>query len=62
LCRTEKITNIELQNELLREGIYIRTCNDFVGLGEQYFRFAIKNRENNEILMKSLIKVLGRGE
>jgi threonine-phosphate decarboxylase len=62
LCRTKKMTNIELQKELLKEGVYIRTCNDFVGLGVQYFRFAIKNHENNEILMKSLKKVLGWGK
>ncbi|MCX8032160.1 MAG: threonine-phosphate decarboxylase CobD [Thermoleophilia bacterium] len=49
----------ELALRLLRHGIAIRTCGDFAGLGDQYFRVAVRTRSENEKLIKTLGALLG---
>ena len=43
-----------LYEKLLSQGILIRDCSDFEGLGKGYFRIAVKNRRQNEWLLQSL--------
>ena len=43
-----------LYESLLERGILIRDCGNFRGLGKGYYRIAVKSREDNEILIKSL--------
>ncbi|MBS4538561.1 threonine-phosphate decarboxylase [Clostridium sp. D2Q-11] len=54
LCRLRKSSSYKLQDLLLKEKIYIRTCEDFNGLDNKYFRIAIKNREDNIKLLNAL--------
>lgn len=43
-----------LYEKLLAQGILIRDCCNFRGLGNGFYRIAVKNRKENEILLKSL--------
>ncbi|MCY3976086.1 MAG: histidinol-phosphate transaminase [Thaumarchaeota archaeon] len=43
-----------LQEQLLQQGILIRNCNNFRGLGRNFFRIAIKTHDQNIKLIKSL--------
>lgn len=54
LCRLFKGSASELQSALEPEGMSIRTCEDFAGLDETYFRAAIKKREENNQLLTFL--------
>lgn len=44
----------ELFWALLRKGILIRDCQDFMGLTRGFFRIGIKGRENNQILLEEV--------
>lgn len=44
----------ELADRLLSEGILIRSCDNFSGLGEGYFRTAVRTREENERLISAV--------
>lgn len=43
-----------LYGRLLEKGILIRDCANFRGLGEGFYRIAVKSREENEILLENL--------
>lgn len=46
--------------ERLREkGILIRECDNFIGLDRSFYRVAVKNHEENEILIKELGDICG---
>ncbi len=49
----------EIQNHLLQNNILIRNCSNFVGLDENYFRVAVKTREDNLKLLNALKLLLG---
>ena len=44
---------------LVEDGIYLRSCNDKVGLGNNFIRMASRNREQNEIILNSFKKRFG---
>lgn len=48
-------------NFFLRRGIIIRKCSSFTGLSDGYIRIAIKDRKNNERLIK-VFRELGKKE
>ncbi|MCK5130735.1 MAG: cobyric acid synthase [Candidatus Sabulitectum sp.] len=52
----------ELKTRLLGEGIAIRSCEDYSGLNSRFFRVAVKNEEDNSILVSALRKALLRAE
>ncbi len=52
------ITSSELQSLLLKNNILIRDCSNFVGLDENYFRVAVKTREENRKLLNALKLVM----
>lgn len=43
-----------LQEKLLEKGILIRDCSNYRGLGQGYYRIAVKNHEENERLLDSI--------
>jgi len=47
---------------LLKEKILIRDCSNFEGLGEGYFRIAIKDHASNVVLINTLRKVTANGD
>lgn len=51
-------TKYPLYNKLLERGIMIRSCENFKGLSEGFYRIAVKSREENERLIQILKKLL----
>ena len=49
-----KINSKLLQKKLLKKNILIRDCSTFCGLNENYVRIAVKNRNQNKLLVKAL--------
>lgn len=49
---------VELQRALLQQHILIRSCANYPGLDERYYRVAVRNRIENERLLAALGKVL----
>ncbi|HHX61192.1 MAG TPA: aminotransferase class I/II-fold pyridoxal phosphate-dependent enzyme [Epulopiscium sp.] len=47
-----------LYEKLLKEGILIRICKNYEGLGDEYIRLAIKSRKDNLILLQSLSYIM----
>lgn len=44
----------DLWQTLLSQGILIRSCASFTGLGPDYYRICVSSREKNQILIKAL--------
>lgn len=51
-----------LKEKLLERGILIRSCADFDGLDDRFYRVALKNRAAGERLVKAIAAVLGTKE
>lgn len=47
-------TEYPLYDRLLEQGILIRNCENFKGLGPGYYRIAVRTREENEQLWKAI--------
>lgn len=47
-------TKRSLAEELLKQGILIRDCGNFRGLGKGYYRIAVKKRAENEVLLGAM--------
>lgn len=58
LCRLKTGDAKMLKTKLLEKNIYIRTCEDFIGLDDTYFRVAIKLHEENEKLVNALKMII----
>ncbi len=62
LCRWKKTSDLDdLIGHLLKNGIYIRDCRNFPGLGDGFFRIGIRMAEDNNLLVSSL-KSFGKSE
>ncbi len=48
----------ELYEKLLEKSIIIRTCEDFQGLNDRFFRIAVKKKNENKKLASELKKIL----
>lgn len=53
LCHSEK----KWDELLLEQGILIRNCSNFRGLGNGYYRFAVKSRAENEALLRAMEEI-----
>ncbi|MBQ3965270.1 MAG: hypothetical protein II684_00370, partial [Treponema sp.] len=49
-----------LDSRLLEKGICIRSCSDFYGLDEYYYRIAVRTPKENSRLITALAEVHGR--
>ncbi|MFA6568584.1 MAG: cobyric acid synthase, partial [Victivallales bacterium] len=55
----ETISNADkLQAELLRRGILIRSCSNWQGLGPNFFRLSVLDRDSNSLLVSALNYIL----
>jgi threonine-phosphate decarboxylase len=52
------LTVSELYEKLLSEKIVIRKCNTFQGMGDKYFRIAVRKKSENNKLIRKLRKIL----
>ncbi|MFH1875398.1 MAG: threonine-phosphate decarboxylase CobD [Candidatus Omnitrophota bacterium] len=48
----------ELTRRLLCNNIYVRDCSNFRGLSNKFFRVAVRKRDDNDLLVNSMKKVL----
>jgi len=53
-CSKSGCTGSELQNYLGPKGLLIRLCHNFAGLGNSYFRVAVRSEEENKLLLQHL--------
>lgn len=58
LCKLKNINSKDMKKQLLFKNIYIRTCEDFHGLGDEYIRLAVRTREENTLLTKYIDEIL----
>ena len=49
---------LNLQHEMMKQGILIRSCENYVGLNEQHYRVAIRSEGENQRLVEALTEVL----
>ncbi len=54
LVKLNKISGAELYDQLIKQGILIRTCTNYQGLGDAYVRFAIKSKDDNKKLIRAI--------
>ena len=47
-----------LRDRLVKEGILIRDCSNFQGMGDRYFRVAVRRHEQNMLLIEKLKAVI----
>lgn len=47
-----------LYEPLLQKGILIRSCKNYIGLGEAYYRIGVKTRAENSLLIESIKETL----
>lgn len=50
--------NIDLKEEMMKENIIIRSCSNYIGLDNKYYRVAVRKREENEKFIDVLKKIL----
>jgi histidinol-phosphate/aromatic aminotransferase/cobyric acid decarboxylase-like protein len=53
-----KCENKLLNPELEKYGILIRSCGNYVGLDDTYYRIAVRAKEDNEYLIQSMEKIM----
>ena len=53
-----ELSSSKLQEDLAKKGILIRDCSNFAGLNDEFFRVAVRKREENLKLIDSLRKVI----
>ncbi len=51
-------TDVPLDEILLKRGILIRNCSNYPGLGQGYFRIAVKRPEENRMLMGMIAQLV----
>ncbi|MCF6165861.1 L-threonine 3-O-phosphate decarboxylase [Furfurilactobacillus rossiae] len=51
----------QLRAHLLHKHLVIRSCANYPGLDEHYYRVAVKGHDDNEVLLEALQSVLGEG-
>lgn len=49
--------NKQLQQQLAAKGILIRDCSNYKGLGQGYYRIAVRTTKQNDLLLKALKEV-----
>ena len=62
LIEIENMSGKAFFDKMIEKGIYLRTCLDFEGLGEQFFRIALRQHEENQWFLTQLADVLRTGE
>jgi len=53
------LSSTEIEEMMVAEKVLVRNCRSFPGLGEDYIRVAVRDREENEQLVEALGSVLG---
>lgn len=51
------LNSLKLSELLMKDGIAIRDCSDFIGLDDRFFRIAVRGHNDNRKLVKSLQRI-----
>lgn len=51
--------NVDLKKELLKYGVMIRSCSNYRGLDDRYYRIAVKGNKENMYLVDKINEILG---
>jgi L-threonine-O-3-phosphate decarboxylase len=51
------LIKLDIKEELLKHNILIRSCSNYKGLDNNYYRIAVRTHEENLILIKSLVNM-----
>lgn len=57
LCKIAEINSSELLKKLMKKGILIRNCDNYIGLDGRFVRIAIKARDMNISIISALIEI-----
>lgn len=49
--------NLDLKKELIKYNILIRKCNNYIGLDDNFYRIAVKNKKNNDYLIQCIKEI-----
>jgi threonine-phosphate decarboxylase len=60
LCRLEKMGSEALADRLMREGILVRDCRSFTGLGDRYIRVAVRAEGENYHLVSAIRRIMAQ--
>lgn len=52
-----KISGIDLKKEMLKKGILIRSCSNYVNLTDEYYRIAVKSEDENKLFISKLREI-----
>ena len=55
---TSGMSSMELRDLLMLQRMLIRECTNFTGLSPKFFRIAVRTREENELLLEALKRIL----
>lgn len=55
-------TQLPLYRLLLERGILIRNCANYTGLGQDFYRIAVKGHPENVQLIEALLDIKKKGE
>lgn len=58
LFKKNKQWDIDFYTALLEKEILIRDCSDYKGLGEGYYRIAVKTHKENEVIVETVKQIL----
>ena len=58
LIDTSPLASRQVVEECMKQGIILRDCASFRGMGDRYVRITIGTQEQNERLIRTLKKVL----
>ena len=53
---------LNLKEYLKEKGVLIRSCNNYIALNKDYYRIAVKSKEDNKILIKCLKELIKEKE
>jgi threonine-phosphate decarboxylase len=53
-----KTDAVDLKEQMLKRKILIRNCGDYVNLGKEYFRIAVRTKEENKIFIDRLKEIM----
>ncbi|WP_326909644.1 threonine-phosphate decarboxylase CobD [Sedimentibacter sp. MB31-C6] len=52
------IEKIDLKEEMLKRGILIRSCSNYMNLDYHYYRIAVKSKDENKLFIKKLKEII----
>ena len=52
------LINLDLKDELMKRKILIRSCNNYIGLNEKFYRIAVRTSEENKIIINEIRNIL----